>query len=247
MATTGTAGPLLQLDGVSRRFGSLKVTDQLTLSVAPGEALGIIGPNGAGKTTLMNLIAGDLPVDAGTIRFDGRDITRLGAAQRCRIGIARSYQIPHPFVGLTVLENVLVGAVFGAGHGERAARPLALRALERSGLAAKANRLAGALPLLDRKRLELARSLATEPKLLLLDEIAGGLTEHEVHELLDTIRAIRAEGVTIVWIEHIVHALLAIVDRLVALDFGRMITQGEPHAVMADPAVREIYMGIDVE
>jgi branched-chain amino acid transport system ATP-binding protein len=247
MATTGAAGPLLQLAGISRRFGSLKVTDQLTLAVAPGEALGIIGPNGAGKTTLMNLIAGDLPPDAGTIRFDGRDVTRLGAAQRCRAGIARSYQIPHPFGGLTVLENVLVGAVFGAGHGERAARPLALRALERTGLADKANRLAGSLPLLDRKRLELARSLATEPKLLLLDEIAGGLTEHEVHALLDTIRAIRAEGVTIVWIEHIVHALLAIVDRLVALDFGRMITQGEPHAVMADAAVREIYMGIDVE
>lgn len=238
---------LLELESVSRSFGSLKVTDGLTLAVAPGEALGIIGPNGAGKTTLMNLIAGDLPLDAGTIRFDGRDITQLPAPQRCRAGIARSYQIPQPFVGLTVLENVLVGAVFGAGHGERAARPLALRALERTGLAAKANRLAGSLPLLDRKRLELARALATEPKLLLLDEIAGGLTEHEVHELLDTIRTIRAEGVTIVWIEHIVHALLAIVDRLVALDFGRMITQGEPHAVMADPAVREIYMGIDVE
>lgn len=238
---------LLQLESISRSFGSLKVTDGLTLSVATGEALGIIGPNGAGKTTLMNLIAGDLPVDAGTIRFDGRDITRLPAPQRCRAGIARSYQIPHPFVGLTVLENVLVGAVFGAGQSEREAQPLALRALERTGLAAKANRLAGSLPLLDRKRLELARSLATEPKLLLLDEIAGGLTEHEVHELLDTIRAIRAEGVTIVWIEHIVHALLAIVDRLVALDFGLMITQGEPQAVMADPAVREIYMGIDVE
>lgn len=238
---------LLELESVSRSFGSLKVTDGLTLAVAPGQALGIIGPNGAGKTTLMNLIAGDLPLDAGTIRFDGRDITQLPAPQRCRAGIARSYQIPQPFVGLTVLENVLVGAVFGAGHGERAARPLALRALERTGLAAKANRLAGSLPLLDRKRLELARALATEPKLLLLDEIAGGLTEHEVHELLDTIRTIRAEGVTIVWIEHIVHALLAIVDRLVALDFGRMITQGEPHAVMADPAVREIYMGIDVE
>ena len=238
---------LLQLESISRSFGSLKVTDGLTLSVATGEALGIIGPNGAGKTTLMNLIAGDLPADAGTIRFDGRDITRLPAPQRCRAGIARSYQIPHPFVGLTVLENVLVGAVFGAGQSEREAQPLALRALERTGLAAKANRLAGSLPLLDRKRLELARALATEPKLLLLDEIAGGLTEHEVHELLDTIRAIRAERVTIVWIEHIVHALLAIVDRLVALDFGLMITQGEPHAVMADPAVREIYMGIDVE
>ena len=238
---------LLQLDAISRRFGSLQVTDRLTLAVEPGEALGIIGPNGAGKTTLMNLIAGDVPVDGGRIRFDGQDITAWTPQRRCRAGIARSYQIPHPFVGLTVLENVLVGAVFGAGHGERAARPLALQALARTGLADKADRLAGSLPLLDRKRLELARALATEPKLLLLDEIAGGLTEHEVQALLDTIRDIRAEGVTVVWIEHIVHALLAVVDRLVALDFGRLITQGEPHAVMADPAVREIYMGIDVE
>ena len=238
---------LLQLDAVSRRFGSLQVTDQLTLAVNPGEALGIIGPNGAGKTTLMNLIAGDVTVDAGRIHFDGQDITGWTPQRRCRAGIARSYQVPHPFVGLTVLENVLVGAVFGAGHGERAARPLALQALARTGLADKADRLAGSLPLLDRKRLELARALATEPKLLLLDEIAGGLTEHEVQALLDTIRGIRADGVTVVWIEHIVHALLAVVDRLVALDFGRLITQGEPHAVMADPAVREIYMGIDVE
>ena len=238
---------LLQLDAISRRFGSLQVTDRLTLAVEPGEALGIIGPNGAGKTTLMNLIAGDVPVDGGRILFDGEDITGWTPQRRCRAGIARSYQIPHPFVGLTVLENVLVGAVFGAGHGERAARPLALQALARTGLADKADRLAGSLPLLDRKRLELARALATEPKLLLLDEIAGGLTEHEVQALLDTIRGIRADGVTVVWIEHIVHALLAVVDRLVALDFGRLITQGDPQAVMADPAVREIYMGIDVE
>ncbi|MBK6852356.1 MAG: ABC transporter ATP-binding protein [Burkholderiales bacterium] len=239
--------PLLALEGVSRSFGSLKVTDRLSLSVLPGRALGIIGPNGAGKTTLMNLIAGDVAPDAGRIVFDGRDITRLPPAARCRAGIARSYQIPHPFGGLTVFENVMVGAIFGAGHGEAAARERAHAVLVRTGLVAKANTLAGALPLLDRKRLELARALATEPRLLLLDEIAGGLTEHEVHELLDTIRAIRAEGVTLVWIEHIVHALLAIVDELVALDFGRLITQGEPHAVMADPAVREIYMGIDVE
>lgn len=238
---------LLLLDAISRRFGSLQVTDRLTLAVEPGEALGIIGPNGAGKTTLMNLIAGDVPVDGGRILFDGEDITGWTPQRRCRAGIARSYQIPHPFVGLTVLENVLVGAVFGAGHGERAARPLALQALARTGLADKADRLAGSLPLLDRKRLELARALATEPKLLLLDEIAGGLTEHEVQALLDTIRGIRADGVTVVWIEHIVHALLAVVDRLVALDFGRLITQGDPQAVMADPAVREIYMGIDVE
>jgi len=246
-ASGAAAAALLQLESVSKSFGSLKVTDGLSLEVRRGEALGIIGPNGAGKTTLMNLIAGDMPVSGGRILFDGRDITALPAHARCRVGIARSYQVPHPFVGLTVFENVLVGATFGAGHSEAAARPLALQVLERTGLAAKANRLAGSLPLLDRKRLELARARATEPQLLLLDEIAGGLTEHEVHELIATIRSIHAEGVTIVWIEHIVHALLAVAQRLVALDFGRLLTQGEPTAVMADPAVQEIYMGIDVE
>jgi branched-chain amino acid transport system ATP-binding protein len=242
-----SAAPLLKLESVSKSFGSLKVTDRLSLEVRRGEALGIIGPNGAGKTTLMNLIAGDMPASSGRIMFDDRDITTLPPSARCHAGIARSYQIPHPFIGLTVYENVLVGATFGAGHREAAARPLALRVLERTGLGAKANRLAGSLPLLDRKRLELARALSTEPQLLLLDEIAGGLTEHEVHELIDTIRSIHAEGVTIVWIEHIVHALLAVVERLVALDFGRLLTQGEPTAVMADPAVQEIYMGITVE
>jgi branched-chain amino acid transport system ATP-binding protein len=250
-ASSGAVGAgtpaLLQLEAVSKSFGSLKVTDRLSLTVRRGEALGIIGPNGAGKTTLMNLVAGDVPVSGGRIVFDGRDITALAAPARCRAGIARTYQVPHPFVGLTVFENVLVGAAFGARHGEAAARPLALQVLERTGLAAKANRLAGSLPLLDRKRLELARALATEPRLLLLDEIAGGLTEHEVHELIATIRSIHAEGVTIVWIEHIVHALLAVAQRLVALDFGRLLKEGEPAAVMADPAVQEIYMGIDVE
>ena len=241
------AAPLLRLEAVSRSFGSLKVTDQLTLQVARGEALGIIGPNGAGKTTLMNLIGGDVLPDSGRIVFDGQDVSALAPPARCRAGIGRSYQIPHPFVGLTVFENVLVGATFGAQRAEHAARPRALRVLERTGLAAKANTLAGALPLLDRKRLELARALATEPRLLLLDEIAGGLTEHEVHALIETIRSIRDEGVTIVWIEHIVHALMAVVDRLVAIDFGRLLMQGDPAAVMADPAVREIYMGIDVE
>ncbi|HUN90950.1 MAG TPA: ABC transporter ATP-binding protein [Burkholderiaceae bacterium] len=238
---------LLRLDAVSKSYGSLRVTDGLSLAVSRGEALGIIGPNGAGKTTLMNLIAGDSVADAGRITFCGQDVTTLSPAARCRAGIARSYQIPHPFVGLSVYENVLVGAMFGGGIGERAAQPVALRVLQRTGLASKANRVAGALPLLDRKRLEMARALATRPTLLLLDEIAGGLTEHEVHELLATIRSIREEGVTILWIEHIVHALTAIVGRLLALDFGRRIAEGEPTAVMADPAVKEIYMGIDVE
>ena len=246
-ATIGAAQavPLLDLRDVSRRFGALRVVDRLNLQVTQGEALGVIGPNGAGKTTLMNLIAGDIPVNSGQVVFAGRDVTDLPPQERCRAGIARSYQVPHPFVGLTVYENVLVGAVFGADMRESAARAHVAQVLEQTGLAPKADRVAGALPLLDRKRLELARALATRPRLLLLDEIAGGLTDQEVRELLDTIRAIRAAGVTIIWIEHIVHALLAVVDRLVALDFGRKVTEGEPQAVMADPAVREIYMGID--
>ncbi|MEX8517962.1 MAG: ABC transporter ATP-binding protein [Leptothrix sp. (in: b-proteobacteria)] len=239
--------PLLRVEAVSKRYGALTVTDQLSLDVPAGQALGIIGPNGAGKTTLLNLIGGDVRPDSGRVLLDGVDVSALRPSQRCRAGIGRSYQIPHPFAGMTVFENVLVGATFGAGVGEAAAMPHAFEVLERTGLLAKANWLAGALPLLDRKRLELARALATRPRLLLLDEIGGGLTEHEVHALIETIRAIRAEGVTIVWIEHIVHALLAVVDRLVALNFGRLLVDGAPHAVMADPAVREIYLGIDLD
>ncbi|MCZ2105075.1 MAG: ABC transporter ATP-binding protein [Comamonadaceae bacterium] len=244
VGAVGTA-PLLDLRDVSRRFGALHVVDRLNLQVAPGEALGVIGPNGAGKTTLMNLIAGDIPVNSGQVVFDGCDVTDLPPQERCRAGIARSYQVPHPFVGLTVFENVLVGAVFGADMSEKAARPHVVAVLERTGLIDRADRLAGTLTLLDRKRLELARALASKPRLLLLDEIAGGLTDQEVRALLDTVREIRASGVTLIWIEHIVHALLAVVDRLVALDFGRKVTEGAPQAVMDDPAVREIYMGID--
>lgn len=246
MPTGVGAVPLLALENVERSFGALRVIDQLELQVMPGEALGVIGPNGAGKTTLMNLISGSLALGGGRILFDGHDVSNTAAATRCRLGIARSYQVPHPFAGLTVFENVLVGAVFGGSMSERVARPHARAVLERTGLMAKANQLAGALPLLDRKRLELARALATRPRLLLLDEIAGGLTEQELPALLQTIRSIHAEGITIIWIEHIVHALISVVQRLVALDFGRKITEGEPSAVMADPAVREIYMGIDL-
>lgn len=245
-AATASAAPLLELRALSRRFGALRVVDQLDLQVAEGEALGVIGPNGAGKTTLMNLIAGDLTANGGQVIFGGRDLTELPAQERCRVGIARTYQVPQPFGGLSVFENVLVGAIFGAGAREKAARAQALRVLEQTGLRGKADRLAGALPLLDRKRLELARALASGPRLLLLDEIAGGLTDQEVQQLLQTIRAIHDSGVTIIWIEHIVHALVAVVGRLVALDFGRKVTEGAPQDVMNDPAVREIYMGIDV-
>jgi branched-chain amino acid transport system ATP-binding protein len=236
---------LLALTGIAKSYGSLKVIDDLSLGLARGEALGVIGPNGAGKTTLLNLIGGNTQPDAGRLAFDGRDITRLDPAARCRAGIGRSYQIPHPFVGLTVFENVLVGATCGAGLSEAAAHDVAQRCLRRTGLLRRANTLAGALPLLDRKRLELARALATGPKLLLLDEIAGGLTEHEVRELIGIIKEIRGEGVTLIWIEHIVHALIAVVDRLMAISVGRLLIQGRPEEVMASPQVREVYMGVE--
>jgi branched-chain amino acid transport system ATP-binding protein len=235
---------VLEIRGLTRSFGSVKAADAIDLDVAAGEALGIIGPNGAGKTSLFNLIAGDLRPDAGTIRFMGHDITALGPHRRSAAGIGRTYPIPRPFEKLTVFENLLVGAVYGGGKSERAAIAPCAEILRRAGLLERANRPAGTLTLLERKRLELARALATGPELLLLDEIAGGLTEGECRALVETIRGIGAGGVTIVWIEHIVHALLAVVGRLIVLDFGRKIAEGEPRAVMNSPEVQEIYMGI---
>jgi len=191
-------------------------------------------------------MAGRLRPDHGRVVFDGRDVTAVPAHVRCRAGIALTHQIPHPFEAMTVFENVLVGATHGGGRTEHAATALCLEALELSGLSAKVNSRAGALTLLERKRLELARALATGPRVLLLDEIAGGLGEHEVQELVGVVRQVRAQGVAIVWIEHIVHALRSAVDRLVAINFGRSLMAGPPDAVMASPEVRRVYLGIDV-
>ena len=235
---------ILQLASVSKEFGSVKVADKIDLELAQGTALGIIGPNGAGKSSLFNLIAGSLKADTGIIRLNGEDITQAPARTRARAGIARSHQIPQPFGSLTVFENLLVAATFCGRHQKPAIASLCGQVLEQTRLLALANRRAGTLTLLERKRLELARALATAPKLLLLDEIGGGLTEGESQELISTIRAIKASGVTIIWIEHIVHALIAVVDRLLVLNFGRKIAEGEPRAVMASSEVREIYMGI---
>jgi branched-chain amino acid transport system ATP-binding protein len=178
--------------------------------------------------------------------FEERDVTRIAPHARCRAGIALTHQIPHPFEALTVFENVLVGAVHGAGHGEAAAHAPCLDALELTGLAAKANTRAAQLTLLERKRLELARALATEPRVLLLDEIAGGLSEHEVLELVRVIHRVQAEGVAIVWIEHIVHALRPVVTRLAVISGGRLLREGPTDAVMADPEVQRVYLGIEV-
>ena len=242
------AKPLHRLEGVSKAYGALVVTDDLTFEVGGGEALGVgvIGPNGAGKTTLFNLITGDTTPDRGRIFFAGADITARRPHDRCAAGIARTYQIPLPFVGMTVFENVLVGAAFGRGRSERDSHDVSVQVLRRTGLAGKANTFAGSLTLLERKRLELARALATGPRLLLLDEIAGGLTEHEVAELVAAIREIRAEGVTIIWIEHIVHALMLAVDRLLVINLGRRLAEGAPRDVVTSAEVRKVYMGIDV-
>jgi branched-chain amino acid transport system ATP-binding protein len=235
---------ILGLDNLTRSFGSLKAVDGVNLAVAPGEALGIIGPNGAGKSTLFNLVTGLLRPDAGSISFDGRDITRAPPRARCVAGIGRSFQIPHPVENLTVFENLLVAAVHGRRRREREVIDACGDILERTGLIAFANRRAGTLNLLGRKRLELARALAGAPRLLLLDEIAGGLTEAECAELVTLVKEINKSGMAIVWVEHIVHVLVAVVSRLVVLNFGRKIVEGEPRSVMASAEVREIYMGI---
>lgn len=237
--------PILTLDHVSKRFGALKVTDDVTFSVEQGSALGIIGPNGAGKSTLFNLITGNLSPNAGTVRFLDRDVTRATPMQRCLMGVGRSFQIPQPFANLTVFENLLVAATHGRGMSEREVTEDCARVLEQTDLLPRANQTAGSLSLLGRKRLELARAMATGPKLLLLDEIAGGLTEGECHALVDTIRAVHATGVTIVWIEHVLHALTSVVGCLLVLDFGRVIATGAPDEVMARREVQEIYLGIE--
>ena len=236
----------LVLDGVRKSFGALRVVDGVSFQVEQGETLGILGPNGAGKTTLFNLISGDLRADAGAIVLRGQDITRHAPHRRCRLGIGRSYQIPLPWGAMTVFENLVAAASFGAGQAEKDTYGHAVEILRETGLLPKANRLASSLTLLDRKRLELARALATQPKILLLDEIAGGLTQHEAAELVEEIRRIKSQGVTMIWIEHVVHALLAVADRLFVMNFGQKLAEGAPAAVMNDPAVKRVYMGLEM-
>jgi branched-chain amino acid transport system ATP-binding protein len=237
--------PLLALRNVSKSYGALKVTDDITLAVEQGQTLGILGPNGAGKTTLFNLISGDARCDRGAVHYEGRDITALKPHQRCRAGIGRSYQVPQPFGNMTVFENLVTAASFGGRQPEHEAWETAHQVLAQTGLMPQANKPAGGLTLLNRKRLELARALATRPRLLLLDEIAGGLTEHEAKVLVDELQRIKSQGVTMIWIEHVVHALLSIADRLFVINFGQKLAEGEPRAVMEDPEVKRVYMGME--
>jgi len=238
---------LLALERVSKRFGAVVVAEGVDLALAEGEALGIIGPNGAGKTTLFGIATGTVAPDSGRVLLAGADVTRLAPERRCRLGLARSFQIPRPFGHMTVFENLVVAAAFGDSRSEREVYAPSIEILDRCGLADKANRAAGSLTLLDRKRLELARALATRPRVLLLDEVAGGLTEQECLSLVALIKDLRRSGISIVWIEHIVHALIAVVDRLVVLHGGGFIAEGDPAAVLRSPAVAEIYTGIPAE
>ena len=243
---------LLEVSGVAKRFGRVVTARDVSFEVAAGEALGLVGPNGAGKTTLLDIVAGTRRADAGAVLLDGSDVTRLGAAARANRGIARSYQVPRPFGELTVYENLLVGASFagqrqGGGEPVRDARAQAWYALEVTGMAEVANTPSGSLRLLDRKRLEVARALATGPRLLLLDEIAGGLSDSELPEVVTLVRNLRDDGVAVVWIEHVLHALLDVVDRLMCLAAGEVIAQGDPHDVIRSPEVIEVYLGSTVD
>ena len=232
----GTA--LLELDGVSKSFGRVVVADNLSLTVGSGDIVGIVGPNGAGKTSLFGLIAGDLAPSSGEIRFGGTQVTRLNQAARCRLGIGRTFQVPRPFGDMTVFENVLVAVQQGAGLRRRASYAAASDVLDRTGLSADANLPAERLGLLQRKRLELARALASGPRLLLLDEVAGGL--------VGIVASIQADGIAVIWIEHVVRALTAAVERLVCLAAGSFVGDGRPADVLANPAVREVFLGTEV-
>jgi branched-chain amino acid transport system ATP-binding protein len=242
-APTNDGTPLLAAEDVRRQFGALVVLDGVRLAVGAGEAVGIVGPNGAGKTTLLDVLAGALRPNAGTVRFRGEDVTRMSAAGRCTLGIGRTHQVPRPVVDKTVFENVLVGTTTGGGLRGHEANERALEVLESTGLLSLANRRAATLGLLSRKRLEMARALATRPVVLLLDEIAGGLTEDESDELVESIQELRRGGLAIVWIEHVVQALVQVAERLVCMSAGRIIADGAPDAVMSHPAVIEAYLG----
>jgi branched-chain amino acid transport system ATP-binding protein len=229
--------------GVRKRFGALAVLDGVDLALNAGEALGIVGPNGAGKTTLLNVLAGAMPADGGSVVFRERDVTAKGAAERCKLGIARTHQVPRPFTGMSVFENVFVGATAQGRRRGAAAYDLCLHVLDQTGLTPLANRRAEGLGLLQRKRLELARALAVEPAVLLLDEIGAGLTDAESAALVETVAALRDRGLAVLWIEHIVHVLMQVVARLVCMDAGHIIAEGEPEAVVAQAAVIDAYLG----
>jgi len=238
---------ILKVNHLTKEFGKLKAVNDLSFEVREGEILGVMGPNGAGKTTVFNLLTGVFRPDEGSILFKGVDITHKSPAKRCHNGIGRTYQIPRPFDKLSIFENLLVGAVHGGKLSERKGREKVYEILELIGLDGSRDQIAGGIPLLDRKRLELGRALATQPDLILLDEIAGGLTEKEVEEILETVKKIWKRGITIIWIEHILMMMSEGVHRLLVIAEGSWLQCGDPKEVMDSAEVLECYLGAEEE
>lgn len=234
---------MLRVENLSKSFGALTVVDQVSTVVRGGECLGIMGPNGAGKSTFFDLLTGVTAIGGGEIFLDDQPIHGLPTERRVLLGMSRAFQVPKPFSSLTVGEHLLLAAVAGAGLRDTQARERAEMVLEKTGLASLAGERGANLRLLDRKRLELAKALATGPKVLLLDEISGGLTDHEVHDLIALIRRLKSPGLSILWIEHIAHALKAVSDRILMLHLGRTVIEASPGVVTGDQRVRELYLG----
>lgn len=239
--------PILTVSNVSKSFGKVNAVNDLSFAVEHQDILGIIGPNGAGKTTTFNLITGEVDPDSGEVRFEDKNVTHDPIYKKCRAGIARTYQIPKPFLNMSVLENLLVGAIYGGQLGYSVAKERCDDILEITGLTLKRDTLASSLPFFDRKRLELARALSTNPKLLLVDEVAGGLTEPEVEKVLDIIHSIREKGVTVLWVEHIIMAMQKGPDRLLVMDFGCNLFYGKPEEAFSSEEVQRIYLGAEEE
>jgi branched-chain amino acid transport system ATP-binding protein len=235
--------PALEVADLVKGYGSLVVLSGVTLAIRPGEAVGIVGPNGAGKTTLLDLLTGTARCDAGQIRLLGADVTRLPPSLRARRGLGRTFQVPRPLGAMTVFENALVGARRAAGLRGQPGYDVAYQALVMTDMLRHANKQASSLRLLDRKRLELARALAARPRVLLLDEIAGGLSDPETEELIATIRRVNADGVAIVWVEHVIRVLSAVATRLICLADGTVIADGPPAQVLASDPVQAAYLG----
>ncbi len=237
------ADTILSVDGLSKSFGALRVAEDISFSVKEGEILGIIGPNGAGKTTIFALLAGNLPMDSGQIVFQGQNISVAPAFERARLGMSRTYQVPKPFSHMSVFDNLKVAALFGGGLEEVETEGWIGQVMDLTGMTAAGNILAGRLPLLLRKRHELARALATRPSILLVDEVAAGLTDLEVDEFINLIKEIQLSGITVIWIEHVMKTMLTATDRLMALAGGRVIAMGKPQEVITADEVRRVYLG----
>ena len=240
-------GPILSVTSLGKSFGGLVAVSDLTFEVQAGEALGFMGPNGAGKTTLINIVSGELKPDSGSVTFKGREISGLPPHEICRLGIGRTFQIPQPFAKLTTLQNVAVAAMYGGSLTKSEAEREARKIVGLVGLSDIGERPAGSLEEISLKRLELARVLATKPVLLLIDELAGGLTEKEIPVLLDLLRGIRSMGTTMILIEHVMKVMLNAVDRIIVMDGGLKIAEGKPEEVIEDRKVVEAYFGADDE